>query len=248
MQRLLAVLTVLLACLLGLPAAATATQAAPAPIGGGSLLFTSSGARCTAAFAARAGATGYLIAGPGCSGSLSTLVYSGNNVLVGQISAAPSSGGYTIVRVTNTTDWQLVGWITTPAGPVHISGSTEAPVGGSVCLLSRTTGVRCGTIVAKNQTVNYPEGVITGLTRTNICMEPARTAAASSSRSTESCRPTASRCSPAECGSPCGSGRRTGRANSPRRCCRARPPWSTRARGRSTPPTPWSRRPCPATR
>ncbi len=171
MQRLLAVLTVLLACLLGLPAAASAsTPTAPTPIGGGSLLFTSSGARCTAAFAARSGSTGYLIAGPGCSGSFATLVYSGNNVLVGQVSG--SSPGYSVIRVTNTVDWQLVGWITTPAGPVHISGSTETSVGGAVCLLSRTTGIRCGTVVAKNQTISYPEGVIYGVTRTNICMEP----------------------------------------------------------------------------
>lgn len=180
MQRLLAVLTVLLACLLGLPAAATATPQAtpqattpaPAPIGGGSLLFTSAGARCTAAFAARAGSTGYLIAGPGCSGPPSTLVYSGNNVLVGQITAAQAPPrGYSIVRVTNTVDWQLVGWIDTGVGRVSISGSAETPVGGSVCLLSRAGGMRCGTIVAKNQTITFPEGVITGLTRTNICIE-----------------------------------------------------------------------------
>lgn len=181
MQRLLAVLTVLLACLLGLPAAATATTpTAPAPIGGGSLLFTSTGARCTAAFAARAGSSGYLIAGPGCTGSPSTLVYSGNNVLVGQLTAA--STGYSVVRVTNTTDWQLVGWITTPAGPVHLTGSVESPVGATVCLLSRTTGLRCGTIVAKNQTINYPEGAITGVTRTNICMEPGAIAFVSGSQ------------------------------------------------------------------
>lgn len=183
MQRLLAVLTVLLACLLGLPATAPATTQAPAPIGGGSLLFTSGGARCTAAFAATAGRTGYLIAGPGCSGSTSTLVYSGDNILVGQITAAPTPpGGYTVVRVTNTTDWQLVGWITTPGGRVSITGSLETPVGGAVCLLSRTTGVRCGTIVAKNQTVTFPEGVITGLTRTNICMDPGAIAFVSGSQ------------------------------------------------------------------
>jgi streptogrisin C len=180
MQRLLAVLTVLLVCLLGLPAAATASTTAPAPIGGGSLLFTSGGARCTAAFAARSGSTGYLIAGPGCSGSFATPVYSGNNVLVGQVTA--SATGYSVVRVTNTTAWQLVGWITTGAGAVHISGSVETPVGGAVCLLSRTAGVRCGTVVAKNQTVNFPQGVLTGLTRTNICMEPGAVAFVSGSQ------------------------------------------------------------------
>jgi len=52
-----------------------------------------------------------------------------------------------------------------------VGGSTEAPVGAAVCRSGSTTGTFCGTILAKNQTVNYPEGAVTGLTRTDVCAE-----------------------------------------------------------------------------
>lgn len=160
MHRISAVLIVLITCLLGLPATA---QAAPAPIGGGSVLFTLAGARCNAGVAARGGSSGYLIAGPGCpSGNL----YSGNNILVGPSTARPA---YSVVHVTNTAAWTLVPWV---GGGVTIGGSARTPVGGRVCLIDRRTGTRCGVVTALNQTVAFPGGVITGLTRTNICLAP----------------------------------------------------------------------------
>jgi streptogrisin C len=57
-------------------------------------------------------------------------------------------------------------------GEVVVAGSEEAPVGASICRSGSTTGTRCGVIQAKNATVNYPEGTVTGLTRTNVCAEP----------------------------------------------------------------------------
>jgi streptogrisin C len=76
------------------------------------------------------------------------------------------------------------GWVRTAAGntprplvnrypgTVPVAGSAEAPVGASVCRSGSTTGWRCGTIQQKNASVTYPEGTITGLTRTNACAEP----------------------------------------------------------------------------
>jgi streptogrisin C len=55
---------------------------------------------------------------------------------------------------------------------VAVRGSTEAAVGASICRSGSTTGWRCGTVQAKNQTVRYPQGTVTGLTRTNACAEP----------------------------------------------------------------------------
>ena len=57
-------------------------------------------------------------------------------------------------------------------GEVPVAGAQEAPVGASVCRSGSTTGTRCGVIQAKNVTVNYPEGAVSGLTRTNVCAEP----------------------------------------------------------------------------
>ncbi|TVT59355.1 S1 family peptidase [Amycolatopsis rhizosphaerae] len=57
-------------------------------------------------------------------------------------------------------------------GDVTVTGSTEAAVGASVCRSGSTSGWHCGTIQAKNQTVNYSEGTVNGLTQTNACAEP----------------------------------------------------------------------------
>lgn len=56
-------------------------------------------------------------------------------------------------------------------GNVTVRGSTEAAVGSSVCRSGSTTGWRCGTIQAKNQTVRYAQGTVFGLTRTSACAE-----------------------------------------------------------------------------
>lgn len=55
-------------------------------------------------------------------------------------------------------------------GNVTVRGSTEAAIGASVCRSGRTTGYRCGTITAKNVTVNYQEGTVRGLTQSNACI------------------------------------------------------------------------------
>jgi hypothetical protein len=54
-------------------------------------------------------------------------------------------------------------------GNVIVRGSTEAATGASLCRSGRTTGYQCGTITAKNVTVNYAEGSVFGLTQSNAC-------------------------------------------------------------------------------
>ena len=54
-------------------------------------------------------------------------------------------------------------------GNVVVRGSTEAATGASLCRSGRTTGYRCGTITAKNVTVNYAEGAVFGLTQSKAC-------------------------------------------------------------------------------
>ena len=57
-------------------------------------------------------------------------------------------------------------------GDATVHGSTSASVGAAVCRSGRTTGWECGTIEAKNQTVNYSSGeTILNLTRTTACSE-----------------------------------------------------------------------------
>ncbi|MGC5012255.1 S1 family peptidase [Streptosporangium sp. DT93] len=55
---------------------------------------------------------------------------------------------------------------------VLVRGATRAAVGASICRSGSTTGWRCGTVQQFNATVNYAQGSVSGLTRTNVCAEP----------------------------------------------------------------------------
>ena len=57
------------------------------------------------------------------------------------------------------------------SGDIPVHGSIEAPVGASVCRSGRTTGMHCGTIEAKNVTVQYPDTSVGGLTQVKVCAE-----------------------------------------------------------------------------
>ncbi|NLU78550.1 S1 family peptidase [Micromonospora sp. HNM0581] len=75
--------------------------------------------------------------------------------------------------VQTNSNWTPQPWVNNySGGTVTVAGSTEAAVGAAVCRSGSTTGWRCGTIQAKNQTVNYAQGSVSGLTRTNACAEP----------------------------------------------------------------------------
>ncbi|MFD5250073.1 S1 family peptidase [Amycolatopsis sp. NPDC058340] len=163
-----------LSCLvlaLGLALPSTAQASAPAPLGGGSVLQSSAATRCTAGFAAVQGKVGYLIASSACGKPGDTIRSAGRVVGVVVGAQTPPTGAI-VIRVTNTTDWRLVGSIPPTEPRVTITGSVEAPVGASVCRYGATTGWHCGIIQAKNVSITFPEGTLTGLTRTNVCAEP----------------------------------------------------------------------------
>jgi streptogrisin C len=97
-----------------------------------------------------------------------------NQVTLGRINGSHfgTGGDYGKVDVTSSS-WSLVGTVNHYGGSdIVVKGSTEASVGSSICRSGSTSGYHCGTIKAKNQTVNYSEGTVTGLTRTNVCAEP----------------------------------------------------------------------------
>ncbi|MFJ8111854.1 S1 family peptidase [Streptomyces sp. NPDC096132] len=70
------------------------------------------------------------------------------------------------------------GWWTVPVvlgwGTVSdqlVRGSAEAPVGASICRSGSTTHWHCGTVLAKNETVNYSQGAVYQMTKTSVCAE-----------------------------------------------------------------------------
>ncbi|MFI8193747.1 S1 family peptidase [Streptomyces sp. NPDC085946] len=64
----------------------------------------------------------------------------------------------------------VLGWGTVPDQLVR--GSAEAPIGSSVCRSGSTTRWHCGTVLAKNETVNYSQGAVRQMTKTSVCAEP----------------------------------------------------------------------------
>ncbi|MEU2657894.1 S1 family peptidase [Streptomyces sp. NPDC007325] len=63
----------------------------------------------------------------------------------------------------------VLGWGTVPDQLVR--GSAEAPVGASICRSGSTTRWHCGTVLAKNETVNYSQGAVHQMTKTSVCAE-----------------------------------------------------------------------------
>jgi streptogrisin C len=129
---------------------------------GGNAYYIGSGSRCSVGFAVNGG---FVTAGHCGRTGASTTQPSGT--FAG--SSFPGNDYAWVRTAAGNTGRPLVNRY---PGTVPVAGSTEAPVGASVCRSGSTTGWRCGTIQQKNASVTYPEGTITGLTRTNACAEP----------------------------------------------------------------------------
>ncbi|AXB43135.1 S1 family peptidase [Amycolatopsis albispora] len=141
-------------------------------IGGQAIYF--GGGRCSIGFNARNSAgTRYVITAGHCTelgGSVT-----GTGGAIGSVSGSSFPGNdYGVIRVTSSSA------VSTPlvdrwssGSDVTVAGSTVSPVGSRICRSGSTTGWRCGTVGAFNQTVNYGGGdIVYGLTRTSACAEP----------------------------------------------------------------------------
>ena len=152
----------------GVPASAVSlSTAAERPktlinVVGGNAYFIG-GSRCSVGFAATGG---FVTAGHCGSRGAATSQPSGTF----QVSSFP---GNDYAYVNTGSDDTPVGAVNNyNGGTVNVSGSSAAAVGATVCRSGSTTGWHCGTIQALNATVNYSQGSVTGLIRTNVCAEP----------------------------------------------------------------------------
>ncbi|MDG9727609.1 MULTISPECIES: carbohydrate-binding protein [unclassified Streptomyces] len=81
--------------------------------------------------------------------------------------------GRDMAWVATNSSWTATPYVSGAGGQnVQVTGSTQAPVGASVCRSGSTTGWHCGTVQQHNTSVTYPEGTISGVTRTTVCAEP----------------------------------------------------------------------------
>jgi hypothetical protein len=134
---------------------------------GGDAYYINDAARCSVGFSVSGG-----FVSAGHCGSAGDSVTGPDNSAMGTFQASSFPGNdYSYVKTTS-------GWTPTSTvdgygnGDVTVTGSTAASVGSSVCRSGSTSGWHCGTIEATNQTVNYSEGTVSGLTQTNACAEP----------------------------------------------------------------------------
>ncbi|HCA85662.1 MAG TPA: serine protease [Streptomyces sp.] len=129
------------------------------------------GGRCSVGFPVTKGNTqGFATAGH--CGRAGTAVSGYNQVALGTFQGS-SFPGNDYAWVAANGNWTATPYVKGPGGQnVQVAGSTQAAVGSSVCRSGSTTGWHCGTIQQHNTSVTYPEGTITGVTRTSVCAEP----------------------------------------------------------------------------
>ncbi|BEL03337.1 hypothetical protein Q0Z83_015280 [Actinoplanes sichuanensis] len=148
----------------------TTTAARPQPMydtRGGDQYVINGNTLCSVGFSV---AGGFVTAGH-CGGTGSpTLGF--NNVAQGTFAGSSFPGNdYAWVRTNG--NWVSQPWVNNySGGNVLVAGSQEAAIGSSICRSGRTTGWRCGTLLGKNETINYAQGAVSGLSRSNACAQP----------------------------------------------------------------------------
>ncbi|MFE5714307.1 carbohydrate-binding protein [Streptomyces sp. NPDC056501] len=150
------------------------TASAPRPlydIRGGDAYYMGGGGRCSVGFAVTRGTTqGFATAGH--CGRAGTTTSGFNQVAQGSVQGSIFPGN-DMAWVAANTNWTSTPYVKGSGGAnVQVTGSVLQPVGASVCRSGSTTGWHCGTIQQHNTSVTYPEGTISGVTRTTVCAEP----------------------------------------------------------------------------
>ncbi|MFG2054371.1 S1 family peptidase [Micromonospora sp. NPDC048930] len=140
-------------------------------IAGGQAIY-GGGGRCSLGANVRSGTTYYFVTSGHCTSVAATwYADSGYTTVLGTRTGSSFPGNdYGLVRYTGTVAHPSA--IYTYPGLLTVYGAGNAYVGQAVCRSGATTGVRCGSVTGLNQTVNYAEGSVSGLIRTNICAEP----------------------------------------------------------------------------
>ncbi|KEF08382.1 MULTISPECIES: carbohydrate-binding protein [Streptomyces] len=129
------------------------------------------GGRCSVGFPITRGSQqGFATAGHCGRAGTSTTGY--NQVAQGSFQASTFPGRDTAWVAANN-NWTSTPYVKGQGGQnVRVAGSTQAAVGASICRSGSTTGWHCGTIQQHNTSVTYPQGTVSGVTRTSVCAEP----------------------------------------------------------------------------
>ena len=131
------------------------------------------GSRCSAGFNTRSGSgRNYVLTAGHCTDLGGTWTTSSGQT-IGPVAASSFPGNdYGAIRISSPASLDPRGGVLHYGAFRDITGASRVPVGSSACKTGSTTGTTCGTVQAYNVTVNYAEGTVFGLTRTNICTQP----------------------------------------------------------------------------
>ena len=131
------------------------------------------GSRCSAGFNTRSGSgRNYVLTAGHCTDLGGTWTTSSGQT-IGPVAASSFPGNdYGAIRISNPASLNPRGGVLHNGAFRDITGAGRVPVGSQACKTGSTTGTTCGTVQAYNVTVNYAEGTVFGLTRTNICTQP----------------------------------------------------------------------------
>ncbi|GAA3345680.1 hypothetical protein GCM10020358_53660 [Amorphoplanes nipponensis] len=136
---------------------------------GGDAYLINRSARCSVGFPVTSG-----FVSAGHCGPRGATTNGFNNQAQGTFRASQfgNSGGndYSVIDVNQ--QWTPKPVVKTTGGDVPIAGSQEAPVGASVCRTGSTTGTHCGTITARNATINVSGRIVRNFIVTTACAEP----------------------------------------------------------------------------
>ncbi|MFB7365816.1 carbohydrate-binding protein [Streptomyces hydrogenans] len=138
---------------------------------GGDAYYMGGGGRCSVGFPVTRGTTqGFATAGHCGRAGQTTSGF--NQVAQGSFQGSIFPGN-DMAWVAANSSWTATPYVKGAGGAnVQVTGSVLQPVGASVCRSGSTTGWHCGTIQQHNTSVTYPEGTISGVTRTTVCAEP----------------------------------------------------------------------------
>ena len=147
---------------------------APKPVydvRGGDQYTINGNALCSVGFPARrGGAPGFVTAGH-CGGR-GAPTRGFNNVDMGsfQESEFPNTD---MAYVGVNGNWSPQPWVNNySGGNVIVAGSNDAAIGSSICRSGRTSSWTCGTLQGRNETINYSNGPVYGVSRMNACANP----------------------------------------------------------------------------
>ena len=130
--------------------------------------------RCTLGFNVRDSNNVYYFLTSGHCGNLASTFYadSTRTTVLGPTAGSSFPGNdYAIVKYTNAAIAHP-GVVRLPSGATQdITSAANAYVGQAVRHVGATTGLHGGSVTALNATVNYAQGTVTGLIKTNICSD-----------------------------------------------------------------------------